>query len=240
MRQTLLAIAVLIMGWLSDAQAQSLTVDPESIVPLPDKLRHGDAGARRAARDGPLSGRVDRDLARRQAYPRGRARQARRAGGCGVRSKRLGVLRHESRMVAGQGDDRRRRADHDGISHLPLRLRWSGPAVPDRDHCTDPRPGSSPPGHWSAPMRPAWPRAIGRPNGRGPASACGFRTSRCGRPMAHGRSCSKRRSTRPPARARRRSRSSPTAPTSAAISSGAGRSRPRRIGFATTDLPCWR
>ena len=33
---------------------------------------------------------------------------------------------HESRMVAGQGNDRRRRADHDGISHLPIRLRWSG------------------------------------------------------------------------------------------------------------------
>ena len=38
MRQVLMAIAVLIIGWLSNAQAQSLTVDPETIVPLPDSF----------------------------------------------------------------------------------------------------------------------------------------------------------------------------------------------------------
>jgi hypothetical protein len=38
MRHVLMAIAVLIMGWLSNAQAQSLTVDPETIVPLPDSF----------------------------------------------------------------------------------------------------------------------------------------------------------------------------------------------------------
>jgi hypothetical protein len=31
-------IAVIFMSWLSSAQAQSLTVDPETIVPLPDKF----------------------------------------------------------------------------------------------------------------------------------------------------------------------------------------------------------
>jgi len=36
MRSLLAVIAVLIMSWLSNAQAQSLTVDPETIVPLPD------------------------------------------------------------------------------------------------------------------------------------------------------------------------------------------------------------
>src|SRR4051794_4766798 len=36
-------------------------------------------------------------------------------------------------MVAGQGDDRRRCPDHDGIPHLSIRLRWSRPPVPDRD-----------------------------------------------------------------------------------------------------------
>jgi dienelactone hydrolase len=38
MRHVLIAIAVFIMGWLSHAQAQSLTVDPETIVPLPDSF----------------------------------------------------------------------------------------------------------------------------------------------------------------------------------------------------------
>jgi len=38
MRNWLMLTAVLLMSWLSDAQAQPLTVDPESIVPLPDKF----------------------------------------------------------------------------------------------------------------------------------------------------------------------------------------------------------
>ncbi len=101
--------------------------------PAAGQVRYGDAGARRAARDCPLSGRVDRNRARRQTYSRSRARHARRACERGFRTIRLGVLRHESRMVAGQSNDRRRRADHDGISHLPIRLRWSGPVVHDRD-----------------------------------------------------------------------------------------------------------
>jgi hypothetical protein len=35
MRNVSMAIVVVLMSWLSTAQAQSLTVDPESIVPLP-------------------------------------------------------------------------------------------------------------------------------------------------------------------------------------------------------------
>src|SRR3954471_3783889 len=31
-------VAVFVMGWLSNAQAQSLTIDPETIVPLPDSF----------------------------------------------------------------------------------------------------------------------------------------------------------------------------------------------------------
>src|SRR5256885_15446073 len=38
MRNLLTVIAVILMSWMSSAQAQSLTVDPESIVPLPDKF----------------------------------------------------------------------------------------------------------------------------------------------------------------------------------------------------------
>jgi dienelactone hydrolase len=38
MRKLLMMIVAVFMSWLSDAQAQSLTVDPESIVPLPDKF----------------------------------------------------------------------------------------------------------------------------------------------------------------------------------------------------------
>ncbi len=36
MRNLLMIIAVLLMSWLSNARAQSLTVDPETIVPPPD------------------------------------------------------------------------------------------------------------------------------------------------------------------------------------------------------------
>jgi dienelactone hydrolase len=38
MRNLILVIAVVIMSWMHNAQAQSVTVDPESIVPLPDKF----------------------------------------------------------------------------------------------------------------------------------------------------------------------------------------------------------
>ena len=38
MHKLLAIIVVIFMSWLSNAQAQSLTVDPESIVPLPDKF----------------------------------------------------------------------------------------------------------------------------------------------------------------------------------------------------------
>ena len=38
MRILLTIIAVAFTGWMHHAQAQSLTVDPESIVPLPDKF----------------------------------------------------------------------------------------------------------------------------------------------------------------------------------------------------------
>ncbi len=119
-----------------DAQRSGPTVDGRSGVhrPAAGEVRHGGAGAGRAARHRPLSGRVDRDLARRQAYPRGRACHARWACERDFRTIRLGVLRHESRMVAGQGNNRRRRADHDGISHLPIRLRWARPVIPDCDH----------------------------------------------------------------------------------------------------------
>jgi dienelactone hydrolase len=38
MRNLLMVVGVIFMSWLSSAQAQSLTVDPETIVPLPDKF----------------------------------------------------------------------------------------------------------------------------------------------------------------------------------------------------------
>ena len=38
MRNMLAIMMVVFMSWTSSAQAQSLTVDPESIVPLPDKF----------------------------------------------------------------------------------------------------------------------------------------------------------------------------------------------------------
>ena len=115
-------------------QRPSPAVDRRSGVhrPAAGHFRHAAAIARCTAGDGPLPRRVDRHLARRQAHPRGRAHQARRACGRGFRARRLGVLRRESRMVAGQSDDRRRRADHDGIPHPPLRFRWPEPSVPHR------------------------------------------------------------------------------------------------------------
>src|SRR6187397_470369 len=38
MRNLLMAIVVASMSWIHNAEAQSATVDPESIVPLPDKF----------------------------------------------------------------------------------------------------------------------------------------------------------------------------------------------------------
>jgi hypothetical protein len=38
MRNLLMAIVVVFMSWMHNAQAQSATVDPESIVPLPNKF----------------------------------------------------------------------------------------------------------------------------------------------------------------------------------------------------------
>src|SRR3979409_2211962 len=38
MRNLLRVIAVVLVSWMQNAEAQSLTVDPESIVPLPDKF----------------------------------------------------------------------------------------------------------------------------------------------------------------------------------------------------------
>src|SRR3954451_14020939 len=38
MRKSVMISVAVLMSWLSSAQAQSLTVDPESIVPLPDKF----------------------------------------------------------------------------------------------------------------------------------------------------------------------------------------------------------
>ena len=57
---------------------------------------------------------------------------------------------------------------------------------------------------------------------------------------ARGRLFSKRRCIRLPAPGRRRWRLSTTGPTSAAISSEPGHSRPRRIGFTIKGLPCSR
>ncbi|MGY0572140.1 hypothetical protein ACTGJ9_014650 [Bradyrhizobium sp. RDM12] len=82
-------------------------------------------------------------------------------------------------------------------------------------------------------------QATGRTTGLGLARASGFRISGFARLMAHGRSRSKARSTRRRARGRHRSRSSLMDPTSVGISSGPGRSRPRRIGCATMDSRCW-
>jgi hypothetical protein len=38
LRHFFMVFLVVLSGWTSDTQAQSLTVDPESIVPLPDKF----------------------------------------------------------------------------------------------------------------------------------------------------------------------------------------------------------
>ena len=45
MRNFLRVVLVALVGWTSNAQAQSLTIDPESIVPLAEHVRHGYAGA---------------------------------------------------------------------------------------------------------------------------------------------------------------------------------------------------
>jgi hypothetical protein len=64
MRNFLMVIVAVLMSWMHSAQAQPLTVDPETIVPLPDKFDM-ETPAPDVPPNCPLSGRVDRNLARR-------------------------------------------------------------------------------------------------------------------------------------------------------------------------------
>lgn len=61
MRNLATVIVAVFMSWMSNAQAQPLTIDPESIVPLPNTF---DMEMPASASDCPVSRRVDRNLAR--------------------------------------------------------------------------------------------------------------------------------------------------------------------------------
>jgi hypothetical protein len=217
-RNLLTIIAVVFMSSMHIAQAQPVTVDPESIVPLPDKfdieMPAADVPPKIARFHGAWVGTWADDnrhiLVVERVKPDGRADVVFAHADSAYYNMYREWFRSEAKIA-------------DGVLTFPaiftaasvtLRFAFEGP---DRLYET----------------------ATYRQNGRAPASACRFLISRFARPMARGRSCSKRRSTRLSALARRRSRSYPTGPTPAGISLGPGRHRLRRIGFATRDLPCW-
>lgn len=232
------------MSWMHNAQSQPLTVDPELIVPLPDKfdieMPAPDVPPEIARFHGAWVGTWGEDIRHilvvERVKPDGRADVVFAHGN----SAFYGMYREWWRSEAGIAD---------GVLTITgealkmpafriLQFAFDGPGR--LFHTSTFKWGSVIAGLWPATMRRGLLRAIDRSNGPGPASACRYRTSTCGRPMVSGRSCSKRPCTGQPGLVRRRSRSSRTDPTPAAISSGAGRWRSRRIGFATRDLPCWR
>ena len=114
-------MVMVLIGWTSNAQAQLSSVDPESIVPLPDtfdmEIPAADVQPELARFHGAWVGTWHDD---RHILVVERIKADGHADVVFAQAE-LGILRHKSRMVAGQSDDRRRRADHDGISHLPIR-----------------------------------------------------------------------------------------------------------------------
>jgi hypothetical protein len=136
MRNLPMVILAVFMSWMRNAQAQPLTVDPESIVPLPDKFDMEtpapDVPPEIARFQGAWIGTWHDDrhiLVVERVTPDGHANVV-----FAQSDSALYALRHEPGMVAGQSNDRRRRADDEGISHLAIRLRWAGPVIPDCDH----------------------------------------------------------------------------------------------------------
>jgi hypothetical protein len=244
MRNLLTVIAVVLTGWMSNAQAQSLTVDPESIVPLPDKFEMeppaSDVPPEIARFQGAWIGtwaedirhilvveRVRRDGHADVIFAHGDSAfygmyrewwrsEATIAGGVlTISGEALKMPSLRTLQFAFDGSDR--------LFHTST-FKW-GSVIAGSLARTDAA-------RLAAGERPIeWPW----PGERVSIPHLTVRTPDGARPIMLEATL-----YRPAGLVQRRSRSSLTDPTPAAISSGAGRTRSRRVGFATTDLPCWR
>ena len=218
MRNLLMVILAVFMSWMHNAHAQPLTVDPESIVPLPDKFDMEtpapDVPPEIARFQGAWIGTWHDDrhiLVVERVTPDGHANVVFAQSDSALYGMNREWWRDKATIVDGvltMNGFRIFRYAFDGPDRLYLTATIASGVAS----------GNITSGYWSALTWHALPLAIDRQTGHGPASACGFRTSQFGRPMAHGRSCLRRRSTRRPAMARHRLRSSPTGPTSVGTS----------------------
>src|SRR5712691_7414688 len=227
MRRLLIVFSTLFSIFMQNAQAQPLTVDPESIVPLPDKfdmeMPAPDVPPEIARFQGAWIGTWHDDrhiLVVERVTPDGHANV---------------VFAQSDSAFYGMNREwwRDKATIADGVLTMTgfrtFRYAFDGP---DRLYMTSTlKNGGVTSGtlvrtdaiRLAAGDRPIeWPW----PGERVSIPHLTVRT-----PDGARRSSSKRRSTRLPGLARRRSRSSPTAPTSVAISLGPCRSRPRHIGF---------
>jgi hypothetical protein len=75
MRVPLAILSMVVLMLMPSGQAGPLTVDPETIVPLPDNFDMESPGPSVPPEIARFQG-VDRNVARRQAYSCGRARQS--------------------------------------------------------------------------------------------------------------------------------------------------------------------
>jgi hypothetical protein len=217
MRKLLMVIGAVFISWMQNSQAQQLTVDPESIVPLPEKFDMEtpapDVPSEIARFQGAWIGTWHDDrhiLVVERVTPDGHANVVFAQSDSAFYSMNREWWRDKATIVDGvltMKGFRIFRYAFDGPDRLYLTATIasgvaSGNVTSEVLVRTDAArlAAGERPVDWSWPGERVW------------IPHLTVRT-----PMALGRSCSKRRFTRLPDPAQRRSRSSPTAPTSAGI-----------------------
>lgn len=222
MGNLLTMVAALCMSWTHHAQALPLTVDPESIVPLPEtfdiETPAPDVPPEIALFHGAWVGTWGDDirlvLVVERVRPDGRAGVVFAHGDSAFNGTYREWWRSEAKIVDGALT----------IAGEAMKIPWLRTLSfvldgPERLFQTaSSRSGAVSSGNWLVPTWHGFLRSIARLNGPDPVRARGFRTLRSGHRTARGRSCSKRRCTGLPDLLRHRSRSSLTDPTPAAIS----------------------
>jgi hypothetical protein len=196
MRRPLAVFSMVFPILIHNAQAQPLTVDPESIVPLPDKFDMEtpapDVPPEIARFYGAWIGTWGDDIRTVLVVERVKADGRADVIFAHGDSAWYGIYREWWRGEAKIADGVLTIAGKAMLTEWLRSLQYAFDG-PDRlFQASTYHAGVSSPEHWSAPMRHGLPPASDPLNGRGPASACGFRTSWFGHPMARGRLCSKR------------------------------------------------
>jgi hypothetical protein len=240
MRSLLTMMAMVFVGWMHNAEAQPLTVDPESLVPLPDKfdseMPAADVPPEMARFHGAWIGTWGDDirtiLVVERVKPDGRADVIFAHGDSAWHGTYREWWRTEARIAQGEltiaGDAmkipwlRTLQFVFDGPDRLFQTSTYQAGGVLSgalvRTDATRLAAGDRPI-EWPRPGERVWiPHLTVRtPDGTRPIML--------------------EATFYPPAR---RLQSSHTDPTPAGISCGPSRTPPRRTGFVTTDLPCWR